>query len=83
MIRSHAALTRGKGDKQMPRATHTLLPRNRFAKRHYEAIALAMQHALVPYDPARRNQWESVHHGSVRSAGDVPCASRLGNRNMG
>ena len=27
----------------MPRATHTLLPRNRFAKRHYEAIATVMQ----------------------------------------
>ena len=29
----------------MPRATHTLLPRNRFAKRHYEAIATAIQEA--------------------------------------
>ena len=29
----------------MPRATHTLLPRNKFAKRHYEAIALALQEA--------------------------------------
>ena len=27
----------------MPKATHTLLPRNRFAKRHYEAIAQALQ----------------------------------------
>jgi hypothetical protein len=29
----------------MPKAVHTLLPRNRFAKRHYEAIALAIQDA--------------------------------------
>ena len=29
----------------MPRATHTLLPRTKFAKRHYEAIALALQEA--------------------------------------
>jgi hypothetical protein len=31
----------------MPRATHILLPRNRFAKRHYEAIALAIQDARM------------------------------------
>jgi hypothetical protein len=46
----------------MPRATHTLLPRTKFAKRHYEAIALAMQHAHVLDDPAKRNQWESVRN---------------------
>jgi hypothetical protein len=53
----------------MAKATHSLLLRNRFAKRHYEAIALAMQHAcpLAPRDssnadPIRRNQWESVRN---------------------
>ena len=29
----------------MPRAINSLSPRNKFAKRHYEAIALAMQSA--------------------------------------
>jgi hypothetical protein len=37
-----------------------------FQKRHYEAIATAMQHAHVPQgvicDPAKRNQWESVRN---------------------
>ena len=34
-----------------------------FAKRHYEAIALAMQHACPLWDaPERRNQWESVRN---------------------
>jgi hypothetical protein len=46
----------------MPRANHTLLPRTKFAKRHYEAIALAMQPAHVLDDPAKRNQWESVRN---------------------
>jgi hypothetical protein len=49
----------------MPRATISL-SRNKFAKRHYEAIALAMQEAHVPRgiicDPAKRNQWESVRN---------------------
>jgi hypothetical protein len=48
----------------MPRAFNSLSPRTKFAKRHYEAIAQAMQHAHVPQgiicDPAKRNQWESV-----------------------
>ena len=30
----------------MPKAVHTLLPRSRFAKRHYETIATAMQEAM-------------------------------------
>jgi hypothetical protein len=41
----------------------------KFCKRHYEAIATAMQNAcpLVPRgssnaDPIRRNQWESVRN---------------------
>jgi hypothetical protein len=34
----------------MPRATHTLLPRNRFAKRHYEAIATVIQHLTLSDD---------------------------------
>ena len=46
----------------MPRAINSLSSRNKFAKRHYEAIALAMQHAHVVGDPARRNQWESVRN---------------------
>ena len=46
----------------MPRAFNSLSSRNKFAKRHYEAIALAMQHAHVVGDPARRNQWESVRN---------------------
>jgi hypothetical protein len=37
-----------------------------FAKRHYEAIATAMQNAHVPRgvvcDPAKRNQWECVRN---------------------
>ena len=48
----------------MPRANGSL--RTKFAKRHYEAIALAMQHAHVPQgiirDPAKRNQWESIRN---------------------
>jgi hypothetical protein len=46
----------------MPRAFNSLSSRNKFAKRHYEAIALAMQHAHVIGDPVRRNQWESVRN---------------------
>ena len=46
----------------MPRAINSLSPRTKFAKRHYEAIALVMQHAHVIGDPARRNQWESVRN---------------------
>ena len=46
----------------MPRAFNSLSSRNKFAKRHYEAIALAMQHAHVIGDPAKRNQWESVRN---------------------
>ena len=38
----------------------------RFAKRHYEAIAQAMQGAHVPRgvicDPCKRNQWECVRN---------------------
>ena len=37
-----------------------------FQKRHYEAIALAMQHAQVIGDPAKRNQWESVRNELAR-----------------
>ena len=40
-------------------ANHSL---PRFAKRHYEAIALAMQHAHVIGDPSYRNQWECVRN---------------------
>ena len=53
----------------MPRAINSLSSRTKFAKRHYEAIALAMQHAcpLAPRDssnadPIRRNQWEGVRN---------------------
>ena len=54
----------------MPRAINSLSPRTNFAKRHYEAIALAMQHACPVAllgrssnaDPIRRNQWESVRN---------------------
>jgi hypothetical protein len=34
----------------MPRAFNSLSSRNRFAKRHYEAIALAMQEAMRRFD---------------------------------
>jgi len=44
----------------MPRATHTLLPRNRFAKRHYEAIALAIQDARFHLRNTALDQWECV-----------------------
>ena len=33
-----------------------------FQKRHYEAIALAMQASHVLGNPAQRNQWESVRN---------------------
>jgi len=46
----------------MPRAFNSLSSRNKFAKRHYEAIALAMPHASTHGDPAERNQWESVRN---------------------
>ena len=50
----------------MRKAAYSLSPRTKFAKRHYEAIAQAMQHAHVPQgiicDPAKRNQWESVRN---------------------
>ena len=46
----------------MAQAAYSLSPRNKFAKRHYEAIALAMQAAHVICDPAKRNQWESVRN---------------------
>jgi len=46
----------------MPRAFNSLSSRNKFAKRHYEAIALAMQHASTIGNPAKRNQWESVRN---------------------
>ena len=46
----------------MPRAINSLSPRTKFAKRHYEAVALAMQDAHVIGDPAKRNQWESVRN---------------------
>ena len=46
----------------MPRAINSLSSRNKFAKRHYEAIALAMQSAHVIGDQAKRNQWESVRN---------------------
>jgi hypothetical protein len=46
----------------MPRAINTLSSRTKFAKRHYEAIALAMQQSrfLVIDSPATGNQWECV-----------------------
>ena len=53
----------------MPRAFNSLSSHNKFAKRHYEAIALAMQdacplaaHGSSNADPIRRNQWESVRN---------------------
>jgi len=54
----------------MPRAFNSLSSRNKFAKRHYEAIALTMQDACPVAllgrssnaDPIRRNQWESVRN---------------------
>ena len=39
----------------MPRAINSLSSRNKFAKRHYEAIALAMQEALL-YAECKDNQ---------------------------
>ena len=46
----------------MAQAINSLSSRNKFAKRHYEAIALAMQSAHVIGNPAKRNQWESVRN---------------------
>ena len=47
----------------MPRAFNSLSPKTKFAKRHYECIALAMQDACPLWDaPERRNQWESVRN---------------------
>ena len=46
----------------MAQTTNSLSSRNKFAKRHYEAIALAMQHAHVVGDPVRRNQCESMRN---------------------
>ena len=46
----------------MAKAFNSLSSRNKFAKRHYEAVALAMQSAHVIGDPARRDQWESVRN---------------------
>jgi hypothetical protein len=41
----------------MPRAINSLFPRTKFAKRHYEAIALAMQDARrLPSN----DQWQCV-----------------------
>jgi hypothetical protein len=39
-------------------ANHSLSPRNKFAKRHYEAIALAMQDARFHLRNTALAQWE-------------------------
>jgi hypothetical protein len=41
-------------------ANHSLSPRNKFAKRHYEAIALAMQDARFHLRNTPLAQWECV-----------------------
>jgi len=57
----------------MPRASNSLSSRNKFAKRHYEAIAQAMQHAHVIGDPSYRNQWESVRNEFADMFGRDNC----------
>src|SRR5262249_16879776 len=42
----------------MPRAFNSLSSRNKFAKRHYEAIALAMQDARFRLRSSALDQWE-------------------------
>ena len=44
----------------MPRAFNSLSSRNKFAKRHYEAIALAMQDARFHLRNTALDQWECV-----------------------
>jgi hypothetical protein len=39
-------------------ATHSLSSRNKFAKRHYEAIALAMQDARFRLRSSALDQWQ-------------------------
>jgi len=42
----------------MPRAFNSLSSRNKFAKRHYEAIALAMQDARFRLRSSSLDQWQ-------------------------
>ena len=42
----------------MPRAFNSLSSRNKFAKRHYEAIALAMQDACFRLRSSAVDQWQ-------------------------
>ena len=42
----------------MPRAINNLSPRTKFAKRHYEAIALAMQDARFRLRSSSLDQWQ-------------------------
>jgi hypothetical protein len=42
----------------MPRAFNSLSPRTKFAKRHYEAIALAMQDARFRLRSSAQDQWQ-------------------------
>jgi hypothetical protein len=44
----------------MPRAFNSLSPRTKFAKRHYEAIALAMQDARFHLRSTALDQWLCV-----------------------
>ena len=44
----------------MPRAINSLSPRTKFAKRHYEAIALAMQDARFHLRSTALDQWQCV-----------------------
>ena len=44
----------------MAQADRSLSPRNKFAKRHYEAIALAMQDARFHLRNTALAQWECV-----------------------
>ena len=44
----------------MPRAFNSLSSRNKFAKRHYEAIALAMQDARFHLRSTALDQWQCV-----------------------
>ncbi len=44
----------------MPRAFNSLFPRNKFAKRRYEAIVLAMQDARFHLRASALDQWQCI-----------------------
>ena len=51
----------------MPRAINSLSPRTKFAKRHYEAIGLAMQDARFHLRSSTPDQWQCT----IKSLADM------------